>query len=781
MVLLPAPIVKTTRPTRETLRLCIRRSFLFCFSFSIVLLVFGAQFGVEYFDVMTMRSSPTKTSEYDTPRRGLIESAREKILGSSSGSDSRSSSGAKREDIMNEVEEVEYERPNDVSTETDFQEEQEEQEQEEEDIMEAKKDRDGEAEEVTGKGAEEVEGKLEEEREEEAPADDVKERDQEQEQSPREEEEVERQTATSDERRDEEMKEEPPREEDEQRKKLELERPRSFTEFTAKDLEDVERFDDMMRKRIRPENQCQVAKTYFRETLKPRYENLKANRIVIIDWSENYQNGIGDEMQHYQELFIIGISTGRAAYVKTQKVECDGLGVSEGDDIENSTTYEDLAKKCQFDLGDYFIGYGDVDWKWDKGKRKRATKELFDGGDFEETVFTWSQKGAYVGDAQPENYKGSFYAESDENSIVKTMEHPEFRAARVARIRIKTNFGHWCHPKPSDWGICLSYRWATNFEKSFTSSKCGEACGVGACFGTQMLTPRKHLKIAMLPAFEEMSRRGWKHIVGAHIRTGFADMSQVEPPMKIPRVVKEASLTSINELLTMERTKRKYPTPKCPIYKDEHRKNWPRSDEEDAGAAPMTLFLKCLADLMRDVRLKESDPLGLFFTTDSPAINAVLHSPEALEVLRVNGTEVLSTVGSFGNVKFSNTGICDDASSDTCVASDPRSAWLKSMVDMTLLGETDVIVILYSSKFADAALMRSVKVKRGRTHFYEDTRITHQLIDPLVSRIQSPNPSEEDWNTWGLLWDNFGPSGERENVKGSALARRTIVARYSKS
>ena len=102
------------------------------------------------------------------------------------------------------------------------------------------------------------------------------------------------------------------------------------------------------------------------------------------------------------------------------------------------------------------------------------------------------------------------------------------------------------------------------------------------------------------------------------------------------------------------------------------------------------------------------------------------------------------------------------------------------MVDMTLLGETDVIVILYSSKFADAALMRSVKVKRGRTHFYEDTRITHQLIDPLVSRIQSPNPSEEDWNTWGLLWDNFGPSGERENVKGSALARRTIAARYSK-
>ena len=118
----------------------------------------------------------------------------------------------------------------------------------------------------------------------------------------------------------------------------------------------------------------------------------------------------------------------------------------EGDEIENSKTYEDVARKCQFDLGDYFIGYGDVDWKWDKGKRRRAKKELFEEGDFEETVFTWSQKGAYIGDEQPERYKGGFYAEPDENSIVKTMEHPKFQAARVARIRIKTNFGHWCHP-----------------------------------------------------------------------------------------------------------------------------------------------------------------------------------------------------------------------------------------------------------------------------------------------------------------------------------------------
>jgi hypothetical protein len=110
----------------------------------------------------------------------------------------------------------------------------------------------------------------------------------------------------------EETKGEAPREGDEREQRIaedDLTTPKSFVEFTAKDREDVERFDYMMQKRDGSiglsKNQCQEVKTYFQETLKPRYEDLKTNRIVIIDWSENYQNGIGDEMQHYQELFII--------------------------------------------------------------------------------------------------------------------------------------------------------------------------------------------------------------------------------------------------------------------------------------------------------------------------------------------------------------------------------------------------------------------------------------------------------------------------------------------
>ena len=49
--------------------------------------------------------------------------------------------------------------------------------------------------------------------------------------------------------------------------------------------------------------------------------------VLIIDWSENHFNGIGDEMQHYQEMLAIGLGTGRAAYLQTQPRACRGTGL----------------------------------------------------------------------------------------------------------------------------------------------------------------------------------------------------------------------------------------------------------------------------------------------------------------------------------------------------------------------------------------------------------------------------------------------------------------------
>ena len=52
------------------------------------------------------------------------------------------------------------------------------------------------------------------------------------------------------------------------------------------------------------------ARPYFKE-LGARYHRMKKHGVIIMDWSENYFNGIGDEMQHYQEMVAIGLGTGQ--------------------------------------------------------------------------------------------------------------------------------------------------------------------------------------------------------------------------------------------------------------------------------------------------------------------------------------------------------------------------------------------------------------------------------------------------------------------------------------
>ena len=56
-------------------------------------------------------------------------------------------------------------------------------------------------------------------------------------------------------------------------------------------------------------------------------------------------------------------------------------------------------------------------------------------------------------------------AAPEANLIKVLMEHPEFKAHKVVRVRIKLNFGHWCHPhQNTSWGMCESFRWVAGIE-----------------------------------------------------------------------------------------------------------------------------------------------------------------------------------------------------------------------------------------------------------------------------------------------------------------------------
>ena len=124
-----------------------------------------------------------------------------------------------------------------------------------------------------------------------------------------------------------------------------------------------------------------------------RYDTMNDTGVIVVDWSENHFNGIGDEMQHYQELLAIAIGTGRAPFLATQRETCEGTGLG-GSRAPSSMKH--LATECHFDMGDYFTGAHGVDWKWDDAKEAKVRAALGDD-DADELVVTWSTSGMFFG------------------------------------------------------------------------------------------------------------------------------------------------------------------------------------------------------------------------------------------------------------------------------------------------------------------------------------------------------------------------------------------------
>ena len=140
--------------------------------------------------------------------------------------------------------------------------------------------------------------------------------------------------------------------------------------------------------------------------------------------------------------------------------------------------------------------------------------------------------------------------------------------------------------------------------------------------------------------------RGWAATVAFHIRTGFADMSQVVPP-ESPRA-DNATLDTLDAFLASEAKRVKYPPPVCP--------------DKDFGAAtyfertdgPLRTFLKCVISTAKNLAAKAGDRTkwGTFMLTDSPAVRAAVER----EFVELDG--VVTTGGAYGHVKFANSGVC---------------------------------------------------------------------------------------------------------------------------
>ena len=150
--------------------------------------------------------------------------------------------------------------------------------------------------------------------------------------------------------------------------------------------------------------------------------------------------------------------------------------------------------------------------------------------------------------------------------------------------------------------------------------------------------------------------------------------------------------------------------------------------------------------------------------TDSPAVRAAVER----EFVELDG-RVVVTDGAYGNVKFANSGVCVQhgaKQSGSCDASDPRPAWERSMMDLYLVGRVDAVLMLYQSKFSVAAMMRGA-VRYGQRELYQNTRITHSLVDPLVNEMKNGGWSGANEER-KRMWTAVGPVRSGGKQRGVA-------------
>ena len=110
---------------------------------------------------------------------------------------------------------------------------------------------------------------------------------------------------------------------------------------------------------------------------------------------------------------------------------------------------------------------------------------------------------------------------------------------------------------------------------------------MGGCFGRAVLHPREALGRKLAPYVERMEKERWVSTVAFHIRTGFADMSQVVPP-DAPRV-ENATLDTLDAFLASEAKRVGYPAPVCPD------KDFGAAVQYEPTDGPLRTFPECRA------------------------------------------------------------------------------------------------------------------------------------------------------------------------------------------
>ena len=223
----------------------------------------------------------------------------------------------------------------------------------------------------------------------------------------------------------------------------------------------------------------------------------RTDRALILDGTGFRWEGLGNSGTRWMGLLRFGYATGRATYLR----------MSREDD-----------EQARLDIGEYFVGWGDVDWAWRSQARPVRARMAARGVPrpvvLEYGCVRHAPPGCALARLRLRN--GSQLLLSEPSGLLRWLSGP----ASPPWIRIKLaqqNSLEYSYSKPESLRTVLPLtRCPLRHAPDFRTRELALKCETFA-----FLQPRPRLMGALLPLLHKLGR--YDRIIGVHLRTGYAD------------------------------------------------------------------------------------------------------------------------------------------------------------------------------------------------------------------------------------------------------------------
>ena len=464
-----------------------------------------------------------------------------------------------------------------------------------------------------------------------------------------------------------------------------------------------------------------------------RHSSLQ--RVLLIDGSGFRWEGLGNSGVRWMGLLRYGYATGRATFLKLAR-ECNPRG--EG--------------ACRLDVGEYFTGWGGVDWHW--GSQAAAVRRTLAAQKVRPLVVEYGcerRRAPGCALARLRLHNGSTLLLSEPAELVGWLRSEPRRWIRLVLAQQDSLEGSYSKPEALRTTLPLRAcpAGAKPAPPDFRTRELALKCETFA-----FMQPRRPLRAALAPLLGRLEP--FETIVGVHLRTGYADWAYrndesyfgaVGAPKPAPPA--EARAPALRTLDEHWRALDRYfddcgggqPGP-CFNWLSPRRGRAPRradalrcGDERrpasrrraaqpaaspglaeslDAPRGFLSALLLCAMRVAGSLsashagalaaaappRGGERRPWGLLVLSDSPALPSLAANLPALR------GRVVSTAGAgqLGHSSFARS-----CSSRGCSrGKDPGGAWTRSLVDFYLAGAADGFVKGLFTSFLYSTMRRNL-------------------------------------------------------------------------